>query len=80
MPPLALAEKLNVVLLMSTFSDASGSIYEVDLSAEWGTYYSGSLSTLGSFQGYVTQMNIDQKGGQPDVWNCSVTLMIGQPE
>ena len=70
----------DVLLLTTSFSDASGSIYEVDLSSEWGMPFSGSLATLGSFQGYVTQMNIVQDGGTANVFKCNMVIMIGQPE
>ena len=72
--------KADVANLIGTFSDASGSVFEVNLLQEWGMPYSGTLSTLGSFQGYITAMNIEQTGGTVAIYKCSFTLMVGQPE
>jgi hypothetical protein len=72
--------KSDITSWLSTYSDASGSIYEVNLSAEWGTYYSGTLNNVGTFQGYVTQMQITQNGGTPSAWDASVVLTIGDAE
>lgn len=72
--------KSDITSWLTTYSDASGSIYEVDLSAEWGTYYSGSTNNIGTFQGYVTQMSITQNGGTPSAWTASVSLTIGEAQ
>jgi hypothetical protein len=69
----------DITNLINNFSQANGSIYEVDLEDDWGTYYSGSLASLGSFQGFVSNLEITQNAGEGQVWHCSLSLMIGQP-
>ncbi len=70
----------DVSTLINQMSSAAGDIYELDLSVEWGMPYSGVVGTAGSFQGYVTAMNITQDSGTKNVWSCSFTLMTGVPE
>lgn len=71
-------DNTEIDTLINEFSDAGGDIYEVDLSSEWNMTFSGSLSPVGSFQGYVTQLEINQEGGQANVFTVTMNFMLGE--